>query len=119
MAEFNLNVGDKVIVLVSHYSDKTYYLGTVVKKTPTGLLDIKYSNTITRFRPNGSIFAKHTPYSTIRHSLIEYSEEMETRIKEQNMRRFNLEFVNRFSYDSLNNSQLDSIVKLLKSFNND
>lgn len=38
----NLQVGDKVIVYVSYFSSKSYYVGTVVKRTPTGLLDIEY-----------------------------------------------------------------------------
>lgn len=38
----NLQVGDKVIVYESHFSSKAYYVGTVVKRTPTGLLDIAW-----------------------------------------------------------------------------
>lgn len=38
----NLKVGDKVIVYQSHFSSKAYYVGTVVKRTPTGLLDIEW-----------------------------------------------------------------------------
>lgn len=38
----NLKVGDKVIVYQSHFSNKAYYVGTVVKRTPTGLLDIEW-----------------------------------------------------------------------------
>lgn len=38
----NLQVGDKVIVYVSYFSSKSYYVGTVVKRTPTGLLDIEW-----------------------------------------------------------------------------
>lgn len=37
----NLQVGDKVIVYVSYFSSKSYYVGTVVKRTLTGLLDIE------------------------------------------------------------------------------
>lgn len=40
----NLKVGDKVIVYQSHFSSKAYYVGTVVKRTPTGLLDIEWGN---------------------------------------------------------------------------
>lgn len=40
----NLQVGDKVIVYVSYFSSKSYYVGTVVKRTPTGLLDIEWGN---------------------------------------------------------------------------
>lgn len=40
----NLQVGDKVIVYVSYFSSKSYYVGTVVKRTPTGLLDIERGN---------------------------------------------------------------------------
>ena len=38
----NLQVGDKVIVYVRYFSRKSYYVGTVVKRTPTGLLDIEW-----------------------------------------------------------------------------
>ena len=38
----NLKVGDKVIVYQSHFSSKAYYVGTVVKRTPIGLLDIEW-----------------------------------------------------------------------------
>lgn len=31
----NLQVGDKVIVYASYFSSKSYYVGTVVKRTPT------------------------------------------------------------------------------------
>lgn len=34
----NLKVGDKVIVYQSHFSSKAYYVGTVVKRTPTGAI---------------------------------------------------------------------------------
>lgn len=40
----NLQVGDKVIVYASYFSSKSYYVGTVVKRTPTGLLDIEYGD---------------------------------------------------------------------------
>lgn len=40
----NLQVGDKVIVYASYFSSKSYYVGTVVKRTPTGLLDIEWGN---------------------------------------------------------------------------
>ena len=33
----NLKVGDKVIVYQSHFSSKAYYVGTVVKRTPTAV----------------------------------------------------------------------------------
>lgn len=36
--------GDKVIVYASYFSSKSYYVGTVVKRTPTGLLDIEYGD---------------------------------------------------------------------------
>lgn len=38
----NLQVGDNVIVYASYFSSKSYYVGTVVKRTPTGLLDIEW-----------------------------------------------------------------------------
>lgn len=42
----NLKVGDKVIVYQSHFSSKAYYVGTVVKRTPTGLLDIEWGGMV-------------------------------------------------------------------------
>ena len=42
----NLKVGDKVIVYQSHFSSKAYYVGTVVKRTPTGLLDIEWGGLV-------------------------------------------------------------------------
>lgn len=62
----NLKVGDKVIVYQSHFSSKAYYVGTVVKRTPTGLLDIEWGNgRKERFKSNG--------YEYHRSSLMEVS----------------------------------------------
>lgn len=37
----NLQVGDKVIVYVGYFSSKSYYVGTVVKRTPKQSRDIE------------------------------------------------------------------------------
>ena len=61
----NLQVGDKVIVYASYFSSKSYYVGTVVKRTPTGLLDIEYGDgKKERFKSNGYEYHRSSVLTT-------------------------------------------------------
>lgn len=72
----NLQVGDKVIVYVSYFSSKSYYVGTVVKRTPTGLLDIEYGDgKKERFKSNGYEYHRSSGYGRTSLYLEPYTEE--------------------------------------------
>ena len=55
-----VKVGDKVVVVISSWGNKSRSIGEVVKKTPTGLIDVKiFGGGVTRYRKNGYPYAKY------------------------------------------------------------
>ena len=84
----NLQVGDKVIVYASYFSSKSYYVGTVVKRTPTGLLDIEWGNgKKERFKSNGYEYHRSSGYGRTSLYLEPYTEERGRQVIQENKRK--------------------------------
>lgn len=94
----NLKVGDKVIVYQSHFSNKAYYVGTVVKRTPTGLLDIEWGNgRKERFKSNGYEYHRSSGYGRTSFYLEPYTEERGRQVIQENKRKCMAVIIKRIS----------------------
>ena len=98
----NLKVGDKVIVYQSHFSSKAYYVGTVVKRTPTGLLDIEWRNgRKERFKSNGYEYHRSSGYGRTSFYLEPYTEERGRQVIQENKRKCMVGWLKEFDYTKL------------------
>lgn len=113
----NLQVGDKVIVCRSVYwGSSTRRIGEIVKRTPTGLLDVKYGNGVVgRFRPNGDSYNKTDRYITSTLFLENYSEEQAKEIQQTKHRALMLAHLSKVDWSKYTNEELESIVKHISS----
>lgn len=72
----NLQAGDNVVVVISDsFSGIVKYIGTVIKKTPSGMVDVRCCGIISRYKRDGDEYGKRDPYSRRRKYLIESTEE--------------------------------------------
>lgn len=72
----NVGIGDKVIV-TNRYEKR---VGTVTKKTPSGLIDVDFGyGTTTRYKMDGRCFGRSAPYEYERLSYWTQEEEDEIR----------------------------------------
>ena len=110
----NLQVGDKVIVRVSYIGDCRHYVGEVVKRTPTGLLDVNYNGTVKRFKPDGQIYKRRDKWDRLYISLCEYDERTAKEIEEYNERLKNIKFLRNVDWDKFTNDGLKYIVAEIK-----
>lgn len=98
----NLQVGDKVIVYASYFSSKSYYVGTVVKRTPTGLLDIEWGNgKKERFKSNGYEYHRSSGYGRTSLYLEPYTEERGKQVIQENKRKCMVGWLKEFDYTKL------------------
>lgn len=112
----NLQVGDKVIVRASYMGDCRHYVGEVVKRTPTGLLDVNYNGTVKRFKPDGQTYNRRDMWSIL-YSLCEYDEGKAKEIEEYNERLKNINFLRNVDWDKFTNDGLKYIVSEIKDLN--
>lgn len=96
----NLKVGDKVIVYQSHFSSKAYYVGTVVKRTPTGLLDIEWGKGRTSFY------------------LEPYTEERGRQVIQENKRKCMVGWLKEFDYTKLSYEEAEQVYTLVAGLKN-
>ena len=110
----NVKEGDKVVVFTSSWGSKSLSIGEVVKKTPTGLIDVKISGGgVTRYKKNGYPYAKTERYSTCRNYLMPYSEELERQIQQDKDRRDMIAYLSKVSWSKYTNEELDNILRYI------
>lgn len=106
--------GDKVVVFISSWGKKSFSVGEVVKKTPTGLIDVKISGGgVTRYRRNGYPYAKSERYSNYTTYLIPYSEELEWQIQQDKDRRDMIAHLSKVNWSKYTNKELDNILRYI------
>lgn len=111
--------GDKVIVVISSWGNKSRSIGEVVKKTPTGLIDVKISGGgVTRYRKNGCPYAKSERYSNYTNYLLPYSEELERQIQQDNDRRAMIAHLSKVDWGKYTNEELDNILRYISRLRN-
>ena len=113
----NLIIGDKVIVVViSGYTNRSKYVGEVIKKTPKGLLDVRYNNSIVRrYRPNGSQYAKRESYASGWSFLERCTKNKVEAINNANKRSDILRFLKGCAWEEYGDDQLADIYECVKS----
>lgn len=120
----NLNVGDKVIVCsCDGYNGNRKYVGTITKKTPTGLVDVAYRNTGTsvRFKSDGSEQAKRDPWSRSSVSLSFYTPEQEEEINLADKKRAVVSWLSKlskFEWEKLEYDKLKTVVEIVRGLKN-
>lgn len=114
-----VKVGDKVVVVISSWGNKSRSIGEVVKKTPTGLIDVKiFGGGVTRYRKNGYPYAKFERYSNYTNYLLPYSEELERQIKQDNDRRAMIAHLSKVDWSKYTNEELDNILRYISRLRN-
>lgn len=116
----NLQVGDKVIVYVSYFSSKSYYVGTVVKRTPTGLLDIEWGNgKKERFKSNGYEYHRSSGYGRTSLYLEPYTEERGRQVIQENKRKCMVGWLKEFDYTKLSYEEAEQVYTLVTEVKRD
>ena len=110
----DLKVGDKVIVYTSYMKKSKLYIGEITRKTPTGLLDVKYKgNIVERFKDNGNPYNKSDCYSFRQTYLMPYSEERAQEIQRDRDRERMLKYLSEMDWSIYSNEELDNILRYL------
>lgn len=110
----NLKIGDKVIVTVWYHAT-THYVGEIIKKTPTGMVDVRYANCTERFKKNGREYARGDGYSRRFVHLEFATEERINEVKAESKHRFLLKFCKEFDYSKLSTGELQEVYQIIKS----
>lgn len=112
----NLQAGDKVIVVISDtFSGIGKYIGTVTKKTPSGLVDVQCCGVIYRFKRDGDEYGKRDLYSRRRKYLIESTEEEQEKIALQRKRSQMEAYLKDYKYADLSYEDLEKVYKMLEA----
>lgn len=114
----DLQVGDKVIVFASSLQVKRYYVGTVVKRTPTGLLDVEFNGgKLDRFKSDGTEYNRSSGslYST-RYYLEDYTEERANEIIMSNKKMSMQKILKEYDYTKLSFEEIEQVYKLVAGF---
>lgn len=82
----NIQVGDKVIVYVVSHQRRSYHVGKVTKRTPTGLLDVEWGGRSERFRNNGTEYHRSDGFYRTSYYLEDYTEERGKEIEKEKLR---------------------------------
>lgn len=111
----NVQVGDKVIVISTGWSTRSEYVGEVIKKTPTGLVDVRYgSGAVHRFKKTGYDYNKNERYSRGSIWIEEYTEERAIEIRKRNQRNGILRFLKDREWNTYEDAELEQIYKFIK-----
>lgn len=111
----NVQVGDKVIVIATGWSSRSEYIGEVIKKTPTGLVDVRYrGDTVHRFKKNGYDYTKQERFSHSSIWIEEYTEEREDTIRKCNKRNGILNFLKEREWNTYEEAELEQIYNFIK-----
>lgn len=116
----NLQVGDKVIVVHgSIYSGEVRDVGEIVKKTPTGKVDVKYcGGSPQRYYKDGSYYGARQRYSTSSNYLVEYSKEAEEEILRQKKLQRMQRWLKEFDYTKLSYEEAEQVYTLVAGLKN-
>lgn len=111
----NLQVGDKVIVISTGWSSRSEHVGEIIKKTPTGLVDVRYGvDTVHRFKKTGYDYNKQERYTRGSIWLEEYTEERAETIRKANIRKNILSFLNEREWNTYEDAELEQIYNFIK-----
>lgn len=112
----NLQVGDNVVVVISDtFSGIVKYIGTVTKKTPSGLVDVRCCGMVSRYRRDGGEFGIRDPYSRRRKYLIEATKEEQEEIALQRKRSQIETYLKNYKYADLSYEDLEKVYKMLEA----
>lgn len=112
----NLQVGDNVVVVISDtFSGIVKYIGTVIKKTPSGLVDVRCCGRVSRYRRDGDEFGSRDPYSRRRKYLIEATKEEQEEIALQRKRSQIETYLKNYKYADLSYEDLEKVYKMLEA----
>lgn len=112
----NLQAGDNVVVVISDtFSGIGKYIGTVIKKTPSGMVDVRCCGVISRYKRDGEEFGKRDLYSRRRKYLIEATEEEQERIALQRKRSQIETYIKDYKYTDLSYEDLEKVYKMLEA----
>lgn len=116
----NLKVGDKVKVYCSNQGVQRYYVGEIVKKTPTGLVDVQYKAGYApvRFRATGGTYEKSALYSRSYSSIDYLTPEDEILITEQNESIAMVRWLKEFEWSKLSHGELTKVCATVKDLKN-
>lgn len=106
----NLQVGDKVIVYVSYFSSKSYYVGTVVKEWGNGKKE--------RFKSNGYEYHRSSGYGRTSLYLEPYTEERGRQVIQENKRKCMVGWLKEFDYTKLSYEEAEQVYTLVAGLKN-
>lgn len=105
----NLNVGDKVVMKTWSNS----FVGTIIKKTPTGIIDVVFGQAQPeRFGSNGDKRGKCDKWN--RSYLIYWTQQQEDEIQNTHRKRELCQTLSRFNYNNLELTELEHIYKIVR-----
>lgn len=111
-----LQVGDNVVVVISDtFSGIAKYIGTVTKKTPSGMVDVLCCGYTVRYRRDGSENCKRERYPMRGRYLAEYSKETAEEIIRGNKRIQMVNYLKEYKYDDLSYEDLEKVYKMLEA----
>ena len=113
----NLQVGDNVIVVVSGIGFSRRYVGEVVKRTPTGLLDVIWEErkNPTRFRKEGYEYHRsHDCYGSTSYYLENYDDKRAEEINRYNRARKIAGFLGGMDWNKYTVDELYKIYDFVK-----
>lgn len=112
----NLQAGDNVVVVISDtFSGIGKYIGTVIKKTPSGMVYVRCCGVISRYKRDGEEYGKRDPYSRRRKYLIESTEEEQKKIALQRKRSQMEAYLKDYKYADLSYEDLEKVCKMLEA----
>lgn len=112
----NLQAGDNVVVVISDtFSGIGKYIGTVIRKTPSGMVNVRCCGVMSRYKRNGEEYGKRDPYSRRRKYLIEATEEEQKKIALQRKRSQMEEYLKDYKYADLSYEDLENVCKMLEA----
>ncbi len=98
---------------------KAYYVGTVVKRTPTGLLDIAWGNgKKERFKSNGYEYHRSSGYCRTSLYLEPYTEERGRQVIQENKRKCMVGWLKEFDYTKLSYEEVEQVYTLVAGLKN-
>lgn len=98
---------------------KAYYVGTVVKRTPTGLLDIEWWNgRKERFKSNGYEYHRSSGYGRTSFYLEPYTEERGRQVIQENKRKCMVGWLKEFDYTKLSYEEAEQVYTLVVGLKN-
>lgn len=95
------------------------FVGTVVKRTPTGLLDIEWGNgKKERFKSNGYEYHRPSGYGRTSLYLEPYTEERGKQVIQENKRKCMVGWLKEFDYTKLSYEEAEQVYTLVAGLKN-